>query len=203
MAWWLPPLALLIAAIIFIFGDNSTSRDGLTNVTTLSSDLTLVTVGERSTTKLDLDAELSRNFVSPDAVLVERLLQNLRLFRADFRQMAPSITVSAKPGSPERDRIATELGGLLARAELGQRGQTTDVTAEHAELNPGIIFYSTRQNREILLRFINDIAPYFKGTVLLAGKDDGRLDRIAMVIHGQPGFLPDGSVVFTTHNPAQ
>jgi len=97
IAWWLVPLAVFIGLALLWFG-NAEPRPGEPVVLARPTpDTELVALGPASP-PATAPADQYPDFIPPDGVLRQRMLENLRRFQTEFRQMAPGASVSPTPG---------------------------------------------------------------------------------------------------------
>tara|TARA_R110002072_G_scaffold119380_2_gene252173 strand:- start:1417 stop:2082 length:666 start_codon:yes stop_codon:yes gene_type:complete len=196
IAWLIVPLALFIGLLLLLFGSADDDPAQPKVLAKPSPDTELVSIGSAPASTATA-ASLTTQFTPPDEQLYQRMGENLRRFRTDFRQMAPAINVSAVPGSKNRDKAVAALADMLASEQLsGHPDASVADTRAKENVAADLILYTRQANREIVFRFLAAISPYLSGRVLLVFNDDFTLDRLHLVFRDEPLFTPSGAVVF-------
>ncbi|MEE4145440.1 MAG: hypothetical protein V2I26_11615 [Halieaceae bacterium] len=204
IAWWLIPLAVFVGLALLWFGNADESPGEPVVLAWPSPDTELVATG-LSSSSAAATANEHASFIPPTGLLHQRVLENLRRFQTEFRQMAPGASVSAAPGSLNRDLVAKALKDLFASTGLTATANVAVNSPVPETALADILLYTRKENREIVHRLIAAIYPYLSGKILLVFDERFTLDRLHLVIQGTPRFNSDGSVAFTgrTAAPAQ
>lgn len=196
VVWWAVPLVLFSGLLLLVFGSPDDDPAQPLVISRPSPDSELVSIGSApvsTTTAVDYHTQ----FTPPDGQVYQRIMENLRRFRTDFRQMAPAAVVSAAPGSKSRDKVMATLADMLASEQLSghlSASKAEALTKDNVEAD--VVLYTHEANREIVYRFLTAISPYLSGRVLLVFNDNFTLDQLYLVIRGEPLFTPSGAVFF-------
>lgn len=144
----------------------------------------------------DTGKPLSDDFVVISSDNRERVLQNLGRFRADYKQLAPFLWVSAPPGIESRTRVADQLGSVLARYGLGRT--RSEAVSPPLAIKPGasLALICDRRHMEIAHRLLQALSPYLRGEVLIQFDDALNIDNMQLLIGGSPRFAADGTAIF-------
>ena len=194
IAWWIVPLALFIGLLLLVFGSADEDPAPPVVLEHPSPDTELVSIGS---VPVSTAASLTAHFTPPDEQLYQRTGENLRRFRTDFRQLAPAITVSAVPGSKNRDKAVAALADMLASEQLAADPSASPVdTRTQESVEADLVLYTREANRDIVFRFLTAVSPYVNGRVLLVFNNDFTLDRLHLVFRREPWFTPSGAIVF-------
>lgn len=202
IAWWLAPLVVFIGGALLLFGtaDDKDPAQPLV-LERPSSNTELVVLGSFSGMPTPVASGHHSDFIPPDELLRQSLLEKLHRFRTEFRQMAPAVRVVAAPGSTNRDLVKSALEEVFATVELAP-GAETPAAKPLVTAGAGALFYTREANREIAYRLLTAISPYFRGRVLVIFDDSYALDRLLLVIRGTPRFDSDGAVVLVSEQAA-
>jgi len=193
IAWFLLPVALLSGLLILLF-DTSAIRTSQPQVLGRPAPGTeLVSIRAPATTSA---GDSVADYVPPDELIHRQVLEKLRLFRTEFRQMAPGVTVSAAPGSAGRNMVAKTLSKFLASAEFATGTGEPSTTALPEQAGADLLLYTREENREIVFQFLTALSPYLNGRVLLVFDHRATLGRLYLVVAGTPRFASNGRVVF-------
>lgn len=192
-----PLLALLIALLLLMFlvrGWNGGPEPVLEVVASGSGWQRVMVAREGGVA--DTGEPLSDSFVVISPANRERVLQNLGRFRADYKQLAPFLRVSASPGMPSRSRLADRLGSALAHYGLGRT--VPEVASPPLALEPGasLVLICNESHMEIAHRLLQALSPYFRGEVLIQFDESLRVDTMQLLIGGRPRFTAEGTAVF-------
>lgn len=138
----------------------------------------------------------SQGFIPPAAERRNQALQRLGQFRADYKQLAPSMKVSFKPGSSERAQLAATIERALSQYGLGYRSaeEVSDVAVQNRQAS--VMVRAPRSHRETVHRLLEALAPLFSARVLLIFDDDIRIDALTLHIEETPMFSEDGLAIF-------
>lgn len=200
IAWWLFALAVFVGLALLWFGKFDGSPGQPVVLARPSPDTELVATGLPSSPAAAADEHT--NFIPPASLLQQKVMENLRRFQTEFRQMAPGATVSAAPGSSNRDLVAKDLEDLFARTGLAASAKVAMTKHKPETASADMLLYTRKENREIVYKFMAAMYPYISGKTMLVFDQRFTLDRLHLVIQGIPRFNSDGSVVFS-HNPAE
>jgi hypothetical protein len=195
IAWWLFALAVIIGLALLWFGNFDGNPGQPVVLARPSPDTELLATGLPSSPAAAADEHAG--FIPPTSLLQQKVLENLRRFQTEFRQMAPGATVSAAPGSSNRDLVVKALEDLFARTGLAASAKVATTKPEPETASADMLLYTRRENREIVYKFIAAMYPYISGKTILVFDRRFTLDRLHLVIHGTPRFNSDGSVVFS------
>ncbi|PLW82266.1 hypothetical protein CWI75_10845 [Kineobactrum sediminis] len=190
LAWALIPLALVVGALILL---RQPANDATAQVTVVETwpDAEMLSVNPTRE-----QANSTQGFVPPTAERRDQVLQRLSQFRADYKQLAPSMSVSFRPGSSERGQLAETIAQALSQYGLGSKasGVVPDTTVKNR--SAPIVMRAARAHRETVHRLLEALAPYFSAQVLLVFDDDTRIDALTFHISGTPAFNEDGLAIF-------
>lgn len=141
-------------------------------------------------------APLSEHFLAISSANRERVLENLSRFRADYKQLAPFLRVSASPTLESRSLLADQLGRVLARYGLG--GTAPEAVSPPLATEPGASLVMICNERHLVIahRFLQALSPYLRGEVLIQFDDGRNVDHMQLFIKGNPRFAPGGTAVF-------
>ncbi len=136
-------------------------------------------------------------FVAPAPARRDQVLQRLSQFRADYKQLAPAMTVRYPPDSPGSAKLADELNQALSQYGLDRGAATAEPLPEPGAENwsTPIVVHTAQGDEETVRRLLEALAPYFSAQVLLVF-DDTRISELTLRIRTAPEFTKDGLAVF-------
>jgi len=202
IAWWLVPLAVAIGLALLCFCNADKSPAKPVVLARPSPDTELVALAPPPLAAATT-SDRYPDFIPPDGLLQQKVLEHLRRFQTEFRQMAPGASVSSARGSKNRELVAHTLADFFASADLaGSAGAPTTIPLPET-VAADVLLYTRKENREIALRFLAAISPYLSGGILLVFDQRFNLDRLHLMIRGTPRFKADGSVVFPAEPAGQ
>lgn len=198
LAIWMVPLLLLIAMLIFSFGESQpTIRESL-HITSLQPGLEFARVADSDG---PLPAAGEESVRAPSAAIRDQVLQRLRRFRADYKQAAPSIRVAANAANPRQAQLASTITGLLATASLNQQLGAQDVARTWEGVETALIIRGSGQDRQMVYRLLQALSPLLSGGVVLAFEGGQNTGRVDVIIRGEPRFTANGVAVFPDSRP--
>jgi len=199
LAIYLLPLLLLVAILIYSFGDREEAVEQSLNIKVLRPGLefAMVARGDSPAT-----AVVTESIHAPSPEIRDQVQQRLRRFRADYKQAAPSIRVTAIPGDSHQEQLAETITDLLAGASLDQENRSEDDESTPAGVDGAIMIRASSQDRQMVHRLLQALSPLLSGGVLLAFEGDQSTGRVAILIRGRPGFTAEGVAVFPATYPA-
>jgi len=192
--WFLIPLLLVVLGVAYWFsGSDPEERGDVASVTVLSESddaqwLRLPTVVAAG--------EVGSRYVEPADALRAGVLQNLAQFRVNYQQLAPYLKVKAAPGLENGQRLAQQLGSVLAHYGLG-RTAASDAQSLPDKRRALLVLRGARKDAEIIRRLLAALSPYLSGEVLVQFDDARRIDQLELYLLGEPGFTKTGVAVFS------
>lgn len=192
-AWMAPALVLLAFIVIFLFGNDSSDQTGMQEKT---ADYERVRL-DSPTTSEDLQ---SSGALSDDRR--QTVLQRLSTFRADYRVISPTVTVTGVEGAGDAAGLAQRIGTLLAQSSLGSyapdAGRTGSIgsTTEGGEQDSMIVFVRG-EDRTMAHALTAALSPMLSGTVRIQFDDALRSGDLLLLIAAPPRYTAQGIAVFT------
>ncbi|MEQ8803083.1 MAG: hypothetical protein RLP45_13680, partial [Haliea sp.] len=120
LAWGLIPLAIIIGVLLLLRPPASDPGATATQLETRAG-ATLLAVNAAGTA-----APAAPGFVPPAPARRDQVLQRLSQFRADYKQLAPAMTVGYPPDSPDSAKLAEELTRALSQYGLDHGAVTAE-----------------------------------------------------------------------------
>ena len=191
LAWGLIPLAIIIGVLLLLRPPASDPGATATQLETRPG-ATLLAVNSAGNA-----AAVAPGFVPPAPARRDQVLQRLSQFRADYKQLAPAMTVDYPPDSPDSAKLADELTRALSQYGLDRGAATAGPTPDNGGGNwsAPMVVHTAKGNEETVRRLLEALAPYFSAQVLLVF-DDTRINELTLSIRATPAFTEDGLAVF-------
>ena len=185
LAWFLIPLFLLIAILIYFFGDTDPQSTDI-HLMEVASSGEGVWLGDPN----EPDWIWSESYVDPSEEVRAALLQSLSRFRGEQAQQGIQLAVAASADNPAGVRVAQQLGTALGQYGLGQ---VTRAPAEAGNTSSSILRAPPR-DRGMVRRLLAALSPYLRGKIWV--QYDESISTRSMTLHlaDQQLFGEDGTV---------
>ncbi len=198
LAIYLVPLLLLVAWLIYSFGEREQAVEESLNITVLQPGLEFARLTGGDSPTPDPVAESIR---APSPEIRDQVQQRLRRFRADYKQAAPSIRVAVIPGDSYQKQLAGTITDLLAGASLDQEYRNADAEPASADVDGAIMIRASSQDRQMVYRLLQALSPLLSGGVFLAFEGSHSSGRVNIFIRGTPVFTTGGVAIFPAVYP--
>lgn len=184
LAWFLIPLFLFIALLIYFFGD-TTSRDGDLHLMEASPSGEGVWLGEPD----EPDWVWSESYVAPAEAVRAQLLQRLARFRGERVQQGIQLSVTASAHNEAGLRVAQQLRAALGQYGLGQTTQPSKVNGQTVS-----ILRAPPRDRAMARQLLAAFYPYLRGEIWV--QYDESISTRSMTLHlaDEQLFGEDGTV---------
>lgn len=199
LAIYLLPLLLLVVMLIYGLGEREQAVEVSLNITVLEPGLEFALVGGGDSLAGDAGVESIR---APSAAIRAQVMQRLSRFHADYKQVAPSIRVTAIPGDSHQRQLADTISDLLAFVSLNQERSSPDVEPARGRIDSAIMISASSQDRQMVYRLLQALSPLISGGVGLAFENSLSTGRVNLLIRGRPNFTAEGVAVFPAVYPA-
>jgi hypothetical protein len=189
LAWLVVPLAVLVTALILLFG----REDADQNLPPL------VTGGGRGLDQVALEGGAGHGDMAYRPITSARretALQRLAEFRSRYRQVQPFVLVSTATTSEALDNVAQEIGDLLSTHGLGGYRQDVPDFKAGAGSSELPAMRLAPQDARIARELLWALEPLLGGRVSLAYDAELRIDQMQLRIQGHPRFSAEGEAIF-------
>ena len=189
LAWLVIPLAVVVTAIILLFG----REDADQNLPPL------VRGGGQAPDQVVLEGGAGQgdiDYRSVTSARREAALQRLAEFRANYRQARPFVVVSAAATSEPLDKLAREIGGALSLHELGAYRQDVPDFKSGAGSSELPEMHLAPRDTHIARELLWALEPFLGGRISLVYDAELRIDQIQLRMQGRPWFSAEGEATF-------
>lgn len=185
LAWFLIPLLLFIAILIYFFGDTEPQ----------SADIHLLEVAPSGEgvwlgSPNEPDWVWSESYVAPSEEVRAQLLQNLARFRGERAQQGIQLAVTASADNEAGARAAQQLGTALGQYGLGRTARASG-ESDNATIS---ILRAPPRDRGMARQLLAALSPYLRGEIWV--QYDESISTRSMTLHlaDQQLFGEDGTV---------
>ena len=192
-AWLMLPLALLITAVIVVFGNFD--DDDLTPPKLLESSPQgmLLALADKSS----YQPASAKPVHSPDYDAArQHSVQLLGQYAADFKQLRTQLEVWAAPGLDTRLTLARNIGEVLAHHNLGRLNQSATPPAAIANMNSAVVLICNEADSALARRMLGALTPFLHGTVRVHFDTDLAAQSMKLYLFGKPVFNAEGQATF-------
>lgn len=185
LAWFLIPLFLLIALLIYFFGDTTSQTDEL-HLMEVSPSGEGVWLGSPD----EPDWVWSESYVAPSETVRSQLLQRLARFRGERVQQGIQLTVTASADNEAGTRVAQQLGAALGQYGLGQSARPPAETA-----SPTIsVLRAPPRDRGLAKQILAALSPYLRGNIWIQYDENFSTRSMTLHLADEQLFGEDGTV---------
>ncbi|MFA7553348.1 MAG: hypothetical protein WCY88_03780 [Spongiibacteraceae bacterium] len=192
-AWLVIPLALLVIALIVLFGNHDESNLPQLKILDSSPQGMLLQLPIVSTTD---EVSWQAQWAPASSTARQQVFDSLSQYAADFKQLRPQLEIWTESGSAAREKVAQRIGEALAHYHLGRAVPATSQITAPGIADNGAILVCTEADRELALRMLAALTPYLGGNVSV--HFDAKLIAQSMRLYllGTPSFNDQGQATF-------
>jgi hypothetical protein len=197
LARFLLPLLAAVALVVVVFGRRGDDIPPQPRVEGSQGRQVLRLHGEFQATATDKGA---RDYRPLSTERRETVLQRLAEFHRLYRQSRPFMTVTSEPGSAALDKLARDLGALLARVDLGGYEMPTGSSSSESTAlsSRAPVLQISSRHLPIALDLFQALEPLLAGVIQLKIDDTQRIDQLRLHLRGNPLFSGEGEAHFIT-----
>ncbi len=201
-AWLVVPLALIIIAVIVLFGRPGDSALSQPRVLERSAQGMLIELPFVGTGQ---EVSWHPQWTPASGATRQQVLQLLSQYSADYIQLRTRLEVRPGPGSATLEQLSQRIGDALVRYDLGRMITGDDRPLDNlpADLvlpENGLLLICAEEDSELALRLLAALTPYLSGRVSVRYDTKITAQSMRLYLFGTPYFNDQGQATLDAVN---